>query len=201
MWLCIYSGRQFEDKFEKSLLRKGIQMQHMRLCINSSRKHLKTPSGDKSFKCIQCNSESRQVGYLRTHLKTHSGKSVQLQPIRLCICSGWRFEKTSENPLRWKMVRMYPMWLCICTGRQFKDFCESSLWRKGVQIQPMRLCICLGSNVRKHLKTHSGEKVYKCNQCDFASVPADNLRRQVKKSAKMQQIWKDNKWKGKLGMG
>ena len=31
-----------------------------------------------------------------------------------------------------------------------------------------------------HMKTQSGEKVYKCNQCDFASVGADNLRKHLK---------------------
>ena len=33
---------------------------------------------------------------------------------------------------------------------------------------------------RRHLKTHSGEKSYKCNQCDFASIEAHNLRNHLK---------------------
>ena len=31
-----------------------------------------------------------------------------------------------------------------------------------------------------HLKTHSGEKSNKCNQCDFASIQAGDLRRHLK---------------------
>ena len=31
-----------------------------------------------------------------------------------------------------------------------------------------------------HLKTHSGEKSNKCNQCDFASLQAGDLRRHLK---------------------
>ena len=31
--------------------------------------------------------------------------------------------------------------------------------------------------LRTHLKTHSGEKSHECNQCDYASSRADNLRR------------------------
>ena len=30
-------------------------------------------------------------------------------------------------------------------------------------------------------QTHSGEKLHKCNQCDFASSQADDIRRRLKK--------------------
>ena len=33
-------------------------------------------------------------------------------------------------------------------------------------------------NLKTHLKTHSGEKSNKCNQCDYASARADSLREQ-----------------------
>ena len=39
-------------------------------------KHLKTPSGEKLFKCNQCYYASVQAGNLRTHLKTHSGEKT-----------------------------------------------------------------------------------------------------------------------------
>ena len=35
-------------------------------------------------------------------------------------------------------------------------------------------------NLRRHLKTHSGEKLNKCNQCDFASSLAGTLRQHFK---------------------
>ena len=37
-------------------------------------------------------------------------------------------------------------------------------------------------NLRKHLKTHIGEKSNKCSQCDFASSQAGNLRTHLKKT-------------------
>ena len=36
------------------------------------------------------------------------------------------------------------------------------------------------SHLRRHLKTHSGEKSNKCNQCDFASSQAGDLKRHLK---------------------
>ena len=48
-------------------------------------------------------------------------------------------------------------------------------------MQTVRLCNYSGSPLEKtHMKTHSGEKPYKCNQCDFASVAAFNLRTHMK---------------------
>ena len=35
------------------------------------------------------------------------------------------------------------------------------------------------SNLRTHLKMHSGEKSNKCNQCDYVSFEASNLRRHL----------------------
>ena len=36
------------------------------------------------------------------------------------------------------------------------------------------------SHLRRHLKTHSGEKSNKCNQCDYASSYASALRTHLK---------------------
>ena len=35
------------------------------------------------------------------------------------------------------------------------------------------------SNLRRHLKTHSGEKSNKCNQCEYASSSKSNLNKHV----------------------
>ena len=36
------------------------------------------------------------------------------------------------------------------------------------------------SNLRSHMKTHSGDKSKKCNQCNYASSQASNLRTHLK---------------------
>ena len=76
MWLCILTGRQFEDTFENAQWRKDKQMQPIWLCIllyiSALRKHLKIHCGEKPNKCNQCDFAPSQAGHLRAHLKTHS---------------------------------------------------------------------------------------------------------------------------------
>ena len=43
------------------------------------------------------------------------------------------------------------------------------------------------SNLRLHLKTHSGEKQYKCNQCDYACSHVGDLRRHFKRTVEKSQ--------------
>ena len=84
------------------------------------RKHLKTPLGEKAYKCNQCDFASVRADNLRRHLKKHTNatnatlhlyrqaiwghiwkltleKSIQMQSMRLCICSGRQFEETVEK--------------------------------------------------------------------------------------------------------
>ena len=43
------------------------------------------------------------------------------------------------------------------------------------------------SRLGKHSKIHSGEKFNKCNQCDYASSEAENLRRHLKSTSGKSQ--------------
>ena len=80
----------------------------------------------KAQKCKKCDFASVQAHNLRRELK----KAYKCNHLQLSIYSGRRFERTSENSLRWKIVKMQLMLLCICTSRQFEDIFENSLWRK-----------------------------------------------------------------------
>ena len=77
MWLCILSGRRFDEAFENTQWRKVKQMQQMWLCIFLCKRiedTFRMHSGEKSNKCSQCNYASLYASSLRTHLKTHRGE-------------------------------------------------------------------------------------------------------------------------------
>ena len=101
MRLCFYTGRKIEDtqthSGEKHKNAKNVTLHQFKHTIwgeswkkrtsttncnfpsiqaGDLREHLKTPSGEKSFKCNHCDFPSVQAGDLRKHLKTLSGEKV-----------------------------------------------------------------------------------------------------------------------------
>ena len=93
MWLCLFSGKQFEDTFENAHWRKVKQMQPMWLCLFSGRQF------EETFENAQWS------------------RIIQMQPMWVCIFSGRQFEETFENP-QWRKVKpMQPMWLCNASSQ------------------------------------------------------------------------------------
>ena len=118
MRLCNSPCRHFGRTFENSLWRKIVKMNQY---SDNLRRHLKTHSGEKSFKCNQCNYTSVLAGNVRKLLKIHSREksytcnrcdfpsvhSYDLQAMRLCIISGRQFEKTFKISLWRKILKTH----------------------------------------------------------------------------------------------
>ena len=159
MRLRICSLRQFENTFETHNGEKLYKCNYASVLTVNLRRHLKTQSWEKSFKCNQLDCDSHlfiQTIWENTWKLTLE-KVIEMQPKRLCICFGMQFEKTfenllwkkslkcnqcdnafvqtgslptSENSLPRKVVQLQPMQLCICFGRHFEKTFENSLWKK-----------------------------------------------------------------------
>ena len=136
------------------------------------KRHLTTHSGEKPKKCNECDNASSQAGHLKTRVKTYceenqtSATSVILYPIRQKIWGDiWKHTvKKSQTNTSSCAYNLRTHW-----KKKKKHSGEVK------QMQPMGLCIYAdGTNLRIHLKTHSGEKLHKCNRCDFASSWANS---------------------------
>ena len=141
------------------------------------RRRLKTHSGKKSFKFKQCDFASVHSDDLRTHLKLTLQKSCTNATMHLFWQSIWEdiwklnLEKNRSNATNVT---------CICSFRRFEKTLENSHWKKSLKWNQCDYASVLAGNVRRHLKTHSGEKSFICNQRDFAYVHSDDLRKHLK---------------------
>ena len=109
--------------------------------------------------------------------------------MRLCMCSGRRFEKTFENSFLRKIVKMQPLpvlhlftqiiWECIWKLTLEKDRSTMHLFWQAMWENFWKFTqeknLTNATDVTSHLFTHTI-----CKQCDYASFLAGNLRRHLK---------------------
>ena len=148
------------------------------------RTHLKRHSGERPYKCNQCDYASSHVFSLRTHLKRHGD-----------FIAGIPFEDTYENT-QWRKCNQCDYacsdpsalrtHLKTHTGEKPSkcNRCDYASSQAGHLRSHLKTHSDYASsrtgNLKTHLKTHSGEKSNKCNQCDFRSSEAGNLRKHLK---------------------
>ena len=70
------------------------------------------------------------------------------------------------------------------SGIDFKDVNEKIKVIKSNKCNQCDYAASQTGQLKKHLKTHSGEKPNKCNQCDYASSQARNLGTHMKMQEK-----------------
>ena len=94
--LCDYAsvhGRNLRRHL-KTLWRKGVQMQpvqvHIFFCSSFEGSYMRGHSGEKSYKCNQCEFASAWTGSLRKHLKTHSGE-IHRNQCTMCLSQFYHF--------------------------------------------------------------------------------------------------------------
>ena len=67
---------------------------------------------------------------------------------------------------------MWPVWQCIFLCEQFTETFKNTPWRNDDEkTDECNQCDYVSpyvSNLRAHMKTHTGEKSNKCDQCDYA---------------------------------
>ena len=76
---------------------------------------------------------------------------------------------------------MQPMQICLFSGRKFEDTFENAPWGKVKKCNQCDFASSHAGDLRRHLTKHSGEKYKKCNQCNYVSCYANDLRRHLQR--------------------
>ena len=134
MWLCILTGRWFEETFENA------QWSKMLLCILTSRRF--------------------EEAFENTAEKSQTNVTSAIMPLFEKAIWGHIWKRT----VQWRKVKqMQPMWQCLLWSKPFQSTFENAGWKEKKHTYACNQCnyaSIRAGHLRKHLKTFNLQLLY-----------------------------------------
>ncbi|SPP77515.1 transcriptional repressor CTCF [Drosophila guanche] len=171
--------RHTRYKHTKEKPHKCTECSYASVELTKLRRHMTCHTGERPYQCPHCTYASQDMFKLKRHLVVHTGE----KKYQCDICKS-RF--TQSNSLKaHKLIHSVvdkPVFQCsqcpTTCGRKADLRLHVMHMHKADKPIPCKRC---GQNLpdryqyKLHIKTHEGERCYRCNLCEYASVSKRHL--------------------------
>ncbi len=162
--VCIVFGREF-------------------LRTNTLKNHVMTHTGEKPFRCRECDHRARSRGDLKVHMRLHTGE----KPYQCQRCD-YRAGRSHDIVRHMKTHDAKKSFACELCDERF--VAEERLIRHVStahtgEEKPFECAVCghrfnFACNLRAHMRTHTDARPFQCQHCSHRSRTAADLRRHTR---------------------
>ncbi|XP_067141266.1 gastrula zinc finger protein XlCGF7.1-like [Centruroides vittatus] len=159
------------------------------------KKHERTYTREKPYKCTSCNRGFSQSGNMLTHM-SWACLNVQTDMYQIsCHCCKKAFKdvKKLNSHLRREEIKSSVKYRCLTCQKNFVQKSALDNHRKiHLKVKPHTCTRCNRSfsdpsTLKKHERTHTREKPYKCTRCNRGFSQSGNMLRHMRTLARVQE--------------
>ncbi|XP_018369814.1 PREDICTED: zinc finger protein 525-like [Trachymyrmex cornetzi] len=143
---------------------------------------------DKPYKCETCGKTFRCKKYLRDHMSIHRGEKP-------CLCEGFDNEQDLNNHLVTKHSdidgRSHKCETCPARFKSLSELKQHIKIHTGKKPHVCEICgkaFTIKSNLSKHSNIHTGKKPHECSICNKRFTQKIGLKRHMKTKVHMSDI-------------